>query len=382
MVALLNKFEYWAFADCPHHRFKKIGSIKRIRFTGCFLTVWFSLVGMATLAANPFVGNWSLTLPDGGVGWLGIIETNDTLRASVMWETGSIEPVSRVTLDGDILERLPCYLDDPPRTLNVKSNQLVLVREYQGSVQREGKFIPVKEIETIHAIRMGSHLQLVSERTRDGVKLSRVELTGEWIPPLPPEPNLTKVKFGSAIILFNGENLDGWKMVDPQQLNGWTVQAAVLANIAEQKAGETWKVYGNLRTKQEFEDFRLTCETRVPRHGNSGIYLRGIYEVQVADTFGKKCDTQSMGAIYGRIEPIISAEKRAGEWQTLVITLVARHVTVVLNGITIIDNQPLQGCTGGALWGDEFRPGPICLQGDHSAIEFRNLTLEPVVGER
>ncbi len=86
-----------------------------------------------------------------------------------------------------------------------------------------------------------------------------------------------------------------------------------------------------------------------------------------------------MGAIYSRIQPTVSAEKPAGEWQKLDLTLVKRHATVMLNGKRIIDNQPLEGCTGGALWSDVNRPGPIYLQGDHTSIEYRELVLRPVV---
>ena len=118
---------------------------------------------------------------------------------------------------------------------------------------------------------------------------------------------------------------------------------------------------------------------RVPKDGNSGIYLRGIYEVQVADTYGKRRDPHNMGAIYSRIAPSESAEKPAGEWQTFDITLCERHATVILNGKKIIDNQPLLGCTGGALSSDEMRPGPIYLQGDHAGVEYRNVVLRPIV---
>jgi hypothetical protein len=117
----------------------------------------------------------------------------------------------------------------------------------------------------------------------------------------------------------------------------------------------------------------------VPARSNSGVYLRGIYEVQVLDSFGKALDSHNMGAIFSRIAPTVAAEKPAGQWQTLELTLVDRHVTVLLNGTKIIDNQPLAGCTGGALWSDEFRPGPIYLQGDHGAVSFRNLVVRPVV---
>jgi hypothetical protein len=86
-----------------------------------------------------------------------------------------------------------------------------------------------------------------------------------------------------------------------------------------------------------------------------------------------------MGAIYSRITPTINAEKPPGVWQTMEMTLVDRHVTVMLNGQKIIDNEPLLGCTGGALTSDEFKPGPIYLQGDHTGIHYRNITIAPVV---
>ena len=78
-------------------------------------------------------------------------------------------------------------------------------------------------------------------------------------------------------------------------------------------------------------------------------------------------------------KPAVAAEKPAGEWQTLDITLVDRHVTVKLNGQTVILNQPVAGCTGGALWSDQLRPGPIYLQGDHTAVQYRNMALRPVL---
>ena len=160
--------------------------------------------------------------------------------------------------------------------------------------------------------------------------------------------------------------------------NGWKVANGILSNEAVQEPGKH-KSYANIRTEAEFEDFNLRLDFRVPKNGNSGVYLRGIYEVQVADSFGKKNDPHNCGALYSRITPSVAAEKPAGEWQTLDITLVERHVTVVLNGKTIIDNQPAAGCTGGAMWSDQFKPGPIYLQGDHGTVSYRNLVLRPVV---
>jgi hypothetical protein len=180
--------------------------------------------------------------------------------------------------------------------------------------------------------------------------------------------------------LFNGRDLTGWRLIEPSAKNGWSVENGTLANRpAPQVEGQPRQRFGNLRTEREFEDFNLKLEVSVPAGSNSGVYLRGIYEVQVHDSFGKPLDSHNMGAIYSRITPSVAAEKPPGEWQTLDITLVDRHATVVLNGKTIIDNEPLAGCTGGALWSDQFRPGPIFLQGDHGAVSYRNLTLRPVV---
>ena len=142
------------------------------------------------------------------------------------------------------------------------------------------------------------------------------------------------------------------------------------------------KHFGNLRTDAEFEDFNLKLEVRTLAGSNSGIYLRGIYEVQVMESHGQPLDSHHMGALYSRITPSVAAEKPIGEWQTLDITLVDRHLTVVLNGKTIIDNQPVLGCTGGALSSDETKPGPIYLQGDHTNIDYRNIVLRPVLPPR
>ena len=116
----------------------------------------------------------------------------------------------------------------------------------------------------------------------------------------------------------------------------------------------------------------------MPKNGNSGIYLRGIYEVQVLDSFGKPLDPHNMGAIYSRICPTEAAEKPAGQWQTFDITLVDRHVTVILNGKKIIDNQPLLGCTGGALGPTTSPRSDLSARRPHGR-NFRNIVLRPVV---
>ncbi|HYF35262.1 MAG TPA: DUF1080 domain-containing protein, partial [Prosthecobacter sp.] len=210
----------------------------------------------------------------------------------------------------------------------------------------------------------------------EGKPFAQGEFTGKLIPALPPRPDLAKVKFGEPVVLFNGKDLTGWRLIKPDSDMGWSAKDGVLMNRVDKASG---KHYGNLRTDAEFEDFNLKLEVRTLPNSNSGIYLRGIYEVQIAESFGKPVDSHHMGALYSRITPAVAAEKPIGEWQTLDITLVDRHLTVILNGKTIIDNQPVLGCTGGALTSDEFKPGPIFLQGDHTDVDYRNLVLRPVV---
>jgi hypothetical protein len=133
----------------------------------------------------------------------------------------------------------------------------------------------------------------------------------------------------------------------------------------------------NLMTKKKFTDFKVHLEFRVPDASNSGIYLRGRYEVQVIGKSWSEPPKNGFSGVYGFIEPTEDASKSAGEWQTYDITLVGRFVTVVANGKTVICNQPIPGITGGALDSHEGEPGPLYIQGDHGPIEFRNIIITP-----
>ncbi len=135
---------------------------------------------------------------------------------------------------------------------------------------------------------------------------------------------------------------------------------------------------GNLVTNQKFNDFKLSVEFKYPAGSNSGIYLRGRYELQIEDSKGRT-DLVSLGGIYGFIAPSVYAAKKPGEWQTYEITLVGRHVTVVLNGKEVISNRPIPGITGGSLNSNEGEAGPIMIQGDHGPVEFRKFVITPSV---
>jgi hypothetical protein len=298
--------------------------------------------GLSASAANPFVGHWALTLPTGGPGWLGVTQEKGKLSAGILWGGGSVKPVTSVKVKGD---------------------RLVITRV---EVARRGADKGKKITETITGTLFGDNLKLITIKARpDG---------GERTPPLPPRPDLSKVKFGAPVPLFNAKDLTGWQALSPNAKMGWSVKDGVLMNRTNHGKGFT-----NIRTEREFTDFNLTLDARTLKSSNSGIYLRGIYEIQVSESYGKPLNPHNMGGLYSRITPTVAAEKPIGQWQTLDITLVDRHVTVILNGQTIIDNQPALGCTGGALWSDPLRPGPIYLQGNHSDIDYRNIVLRPVI---
>lgn len=171
--------------------------------------------------------------------------------------------------------------------------------------------------------------------------------------------------WGTPIRLLQATGLDGWHAMGA---NEWAVEGGVLKN---RKSG------GNLVTDQTFTDFKLHLEFRYPEGSNSGVYLRGRYEVQIADLPSAEPEPGILGAVYGFISPSENASRKAGEWQSYDITLVGRMVTVVLNDKRVICNQAIPGITGAALDSDEGKPGPLLLQGDHGPIEFRNIVLTP-----
>jgi hypothetical protein len=174
-----------------------------------------------------------------------------------------------------------------------------------------------------------------------------------------------------AVVLFNGKDLSGWKLRSKQTPNHWKVENGALVN-ADAKGTD-------LYTEALFENFVLHVEFNVPRDSNSGVYLRGLYEVQITDAWGKKPSNIECGALCHVFPPRVNASKKPGEWQTFDIILVARELTVVHNGVTVLDRVKIPGKSPACLEGiEEGRPGPIMLQGDHGPVSFRNIWLRPL----
>lgn len=309
-----------------------------------------------------YLGHWSFDVGSGGVGWLGVRQEENYLDADILWIGGSVVPVSNVFIDGDGV----LYVT---RSRNVRR------------VAPEGEERPMRVITSwLEATIDGDKICGYNYVPRpDGMGVSSTTIEGVRLPDVPPAPDLSALEFGEPVVLFNGVDLTGWELIEENLVNGWKAIDGALFNDALQVPGEPRVRYGNLRTVAEFEDFNLKLEVNVPAGSNSGVYLRGMYEIQVLDSYGREPNDHHMGALYSRITPLVAAEKPAGEWQTMDITLVDRHLTVILNGIKIIDNQPVYGPTGGALQSDVFAPGPVFLQGDHGPVSFRNMVLTPVL---
>jgi len=172
--------------------------------------------------------------------------------------------------------------------------------------------------------------------------------------------------WGKPINLFNGKDLAGWKTNGQNQ---WVVKDGILTSP---KAGS------NLITEHKYNDFKLHVEFKYAKGGNSGVYLRGRYEVQIEDS---KKDAHPNNVLFGGVYGFIAANEMVtlgpDQWQSYDIILSGRLVTVVANGKTIISNQEIPGITGGALDSNEGDAGPIYLQGDHEAIEFRKIVITP-----
>ncbi len=171
------------------------------------------------------------------------------------------------------------------------------------------------------------------------------------------------------VALFDGEGVEGWHTVRPGRERGWYSEDGVLKN----REGAAVLV-----SDAVFWNFRLQVEYLVHQGMNGGIGLRGRYEIQLLDDHGRAASDHGNGALYGRIAPSVNASRPAGEWQTLDIRLVGREVTVTLNGTKTIDRAEIAGFTAMATDWREDQPGPITLQGDHGAIEFRKIVVTPL----
>ena len=286
------------------------------------------LMAMACLGAggSPFVGRWDLTMVTPQATYPSWIEFADEGPAGVVrvvGRTGSVHPGNDVKVQGSHLT-----FASPEGTWEVTAS--------------------------------GHKLSGVQHQPKGG----DVQFSGV---PAPTLKRAAPAAWLAAEPLFDGKDLNGWEADEPSK-NHWSAQNGELRN---DKGG------ANIRTTRKFDDFKLHIEYNCPQGGNSGVYLRGRYEVQVEYEPPEKNDQfHGMGSIYGFIAPSAEVPKHPGQWESYDVTLVGRTVTVVRDGVKIIDEQEIPGITGGALDSHEAEPGPLYLQGDHTGgLRYRNITI-------
>jgi hypothetical protein len=289
----------------------------------------------APAAPDSYVGRWNVIITDATdtfvSGGIQIDKTATGLSGGLVWRSGSFAPVKSVEVAGGVLKII--------RTAG------------------EGK-------QDVFEARLDGGL-LKGQVTYPDGKVHHFE--GKKAPVLPSFKTSAPWK---TTKLFDGATLNGWRLRDPKAKNGWAVVNGELA-VVEPKGN------ADLVSEATFQDLQLHLEFNVDPKSNSGVYLRGRYEVQILDNPDAKMalDTHGCGAVYSRLAPKEDATKAAGEWQTLDIEFIGREIEVKLNGKTIVKDV-VAGITGGALSPWEGEPGPLMLQGDHGKVRFRNIEVK------
>lgn len=307
-------------------------------------TVLFLMASLACVAAGSGLnGRWDITVP------------NES-RARVWWleVTGAGTP----SVAGRFVGAPGGGMDTIPK-ISVTNGELEFVFDKRYGRERKNGVYRAKLV--------GNKLEGTFEI--EGDPASKVSWTGVRAPEI-DEKDDGSWKPGKPIEIFNGKDLSGWHTRLTGHDIGWQVTDGLLNNG---KAGVP-----DLVSDATFWNFTLHVEYRIGAHSNSGIGLRGRYEVQILDDTGRQLDVHSNGALYSRVAPSFEASRPPGEWQTFDIRLVGRDVTIVLNDQKIIDKKVIEGLTAIANNSDEAKPGPIVLQGDHGPVEFRKITLTPL----
>ncbi len=300
-----------------------------------FLSALAGLFPVLLIAQNTpsLNGRWDLTVQtprETYPSWIEIVDQNGTPTVRVQGKVSSVHPVQNLKIESAAISFQSSEWFDGFKTVTW---QLML---------KNGKLSG-------------------TQKRQDGVEGT---ITGVRAPALQrPMPK----RWNAPQPLFNGKDLTGWKPDNPAA-NHYQAQNGDLVNVSPG---------ANLITTRKFNDFKLHIEYNCPQDGNSGIYLRGRYELQVAyEPPGKNDKFHGMGAIYGFLAPSSVLPDQPGQWESFDVTLVGRTVTVIRNGVTTIDHQEIPGITGGALDSREAEPNSLYIQGDHTGgMKYRNITI-------
>ncbi|MDQ2949634.1 MAG: DUF1080 domain-containing protein [Acidobacteriota bacterium] len=309
------------------------------------LPVIFATAAFSQTAADPFTGRWDLTIvtPQGTYpSWMEVVKKDGIPEVHLVGRVASVHPGNDVKLNGAHLS----FTSDEHFGKPIKVNWEL--------TSRGGKL---------------SGLQKRSDGVTGKLTAARAPALDRKMP----------AAWNDPVPLFNGKDLSGWEPLITEQgkppQNNWK---AVNGELVNQAAG------ANIRTTRTFQDYQLHVEYNCPEKGNSGVYQRGRYEIQVEYEPVEANDKfHGMGSVYGFIAPSQTLPKKPGQWESYDITLVGRRITVVRDGVKTIDNQEIPGITGGALDSHEAQPGPIYIQGDHTGgMKYRNITISTPKGSR
>lgn len=294
----------------------------------------------APVDVSAYLGRWDLTLTAPGrefSSWLEITRHDGGIQARMVgrWGHARLLPSAQIVNDGI---------------------RFVSPKEEEGRTDSD----------MIFEGRLDAGLLVGSTSGPDGTHWS---WRGERAPSL-ERPRVPK--WGAPVNLFNGKDLSGWHLTDPGTENPWRVEGGTLLSPGNG---------ADLVSDRTFGDFKLHVEFRCTPGSNSGVYLRGRYEVQVEDEPAPDVPERRLGGVYGYLAPSTPAVRKPRTWRAYDITLVGRRVTVVLDGVKLIDKQEIPGITGGALDSREADPGPIYLQGSEPGrVDYRNIRVTPAAG--
>jgi hypothetical protein len=304
-----------------------------------------SLILLATLAGfgaaadgNTFAGRWAIESADATrkVFWLEVTSVAPVEGNFFGVTGGRLAPLRNASIEGGLLRfRVERVFDAGRRAEGAIELRLRNGEALEGSVHAGDRTFRVS----------GRRPRAIADRD-----------DGSW-------------RAGETVALLQS-GLDRWR---PYERRGeeWAVENGVLSNRSAKA--------NLLVTKADYWNFRLRLDYKLPKGGNAGIGLRHHYELQLADDYGLPPDVHGNAALYSQIAPSVNASRPANEWQTIEITLIGRDLTVVLNGVKVIDRQAIRGLTGLALDADESKPGPVSLQGDHGPVGYRNIAITPLL---
>jgi 3-keto-disaccharide hydrolase len=294
---------------------------------------------LASASADSIVGRWDITVQgkDGKYpSWVEFSRRDGGFQGRFVGRTGAVHDLSSVQFDGT-----------------------------------EVKFVVPREEEELPS-------DLMFRGTFANSRIRGFTTSADGVVPwnAVPAPSLSRKEtpaWGSPKPLFNGHDLSGWEPFTGSVRNMWRAKSGELVNMASG---------ANLITERVFSDFKLHLEFKIPPESDSGVYLRGRYEIEIADAYGQPPDSHGFGSIYGFLKPTSNPARRSGEWQTIDAALIGRRVTITVNGIETIHDAEIPGITGGALDSDEGAPGPLLLQGDHGPVSYRNIVVTVSLGNQ